>query len=209
MNDVPPEFLARIAEHNRSCWLAAAISLFGAWLTWMFYGAIFTGAILLFEAIRTGDTNILKPPVWFYPAGCALVLGLLVWAGLDRWIKRYQLPKDRSIIGWHLLPDVLFLPARMTFSIWEHLGARVSLSRHERAEAWRLLLTIWQTDHAGPASLAYDFPDTQRLMKLLTALQLLGWIDLHAGDEEWYYRVRSSEIQSLREMLPPSDGEEA
>jgi hypothetical protein len=93
----------------------------------------------------------------------------------------------------------------MTFAIWEHIGARVVLSRHERLEAWRLLLTIWQAERPSPAVLAYEFPRASQLMKLLIALQLLGWIDLHGGGEEWYYRVRSDEEQKLRAMLPLPD----
>jgi len=202
VSQVPKAFRQRIAEHNRHCWLAAALSLVGAALVWMFFGAIFFSAILLFEAIRTGDTNILKPPWWIYPSGAALVFVLFVLAALDRWIHRYRPPSDRAIIGWHLIPDVLFLPASATFGIWDHLVARVRLSRSERAEAWRLLLAIWQMERPSTALLGFEFPDSRRLVKLLMALQLLGWIDLHGGDEEWYYRVRTDEERNLREMLP-------
>jgi len=202
MTQVPKAFRARIAEHNRNCWLAAALSLVGASLVWMFFGAIFVGGILLFEAIRRGDTDILKPPWWIYPAGALLVLILFILAAFDRWIHRYRLPSDRAIIGWHLIPDVLFLPASTTFGIWDHLAARVRLSRSERGEAWRLLLAIWQMERPSTALLGFEFPDARRLVKLLTALQLLGWIDLHGADEEWYYRVRTDEERNLRAMLP-------
>lgn len=202
MSEVPKTFRARIAEHNRNCWLAAVLSLVGASLVWMFFGAIFVGGILLFEAICTGDTNILKPPWWIYPGGAALVLILFILAACDRWIHRYRLPSDRAIIGWHLIPDVLFLPASTTFGIWDHLAARVLLSRSERGEAWRLLLAIWQMERPSTALLGFEFPDARRLVKLLTALQLLGWIDLHGADEEWYYRVRTDEERNLRAMLP-------
>jgi len=195
-----------VAWHNRHCWAAAAVSLLGAWLVWMFYGAIFTGAVLVIEAVRTGDTNLLKSPVWFYPVGLGLVALLLLWAGLDRWVHRFRLPPDRPIIGWHLFGDVLFLPARMTFAIWEHLGARVVLTRHERGEAWRLLRTIDAMERPSVATLAYEFPDGRLLMKLLVALQMLGWIDLYGGGGEWYYKVRSSEQHDLRELLETSAG---
>ena len=208
MNEIPKAFLARIAEHNRNCWLGAAISLLGAGLAWIFYGAVFTGAVLLFEAIRTGDTNILKPPAWFYSAGLGLVLGLFLWAGLDRWIRRFKPPRDRAIIGWHLLPDVLFLPARMTLAIWEQIGARIVLSRFQRRECWRLLCVIWQMEHPSTALLGYEFPDSRLLVKLLLSLQLAGWIDLHGGDGDWYYRVRSDEQNTLRQMLPVGSPEE-
>lgn len=208
MNEVPRAFLARIAEHNRHCWLAALLSLVGAWLAWMLYAALFTGAVLLMESIRTGDTNILRPPVWFYPVGGGIVLVLLIVAAVDAWMRRYRPLSDRPIIGWHLTTEVLFLPARMTFAILDHIAARVVLSRYERAEAWRLLLLIWQMDRPSAALMSYDFPDPRQLSKLLFALQILGWIDLFNGDEDWYYKVRSEETRFLREMLPPVPQEE-
>lgn len=201
MSQVPAGFQRRLIVHNRHCWIAAAVSLLGAWLAWLFYGAIFTGAVLLVEAVRTGDANLLKAPAWFYPVGGGVVALLFFWAGLDRWIHRFRPASDRPIIGWHLIIDVLFLPARMTFALWEHLGARVVLSRHERGEAWRLLRTIATMEHPSAALLAYEFSDARLLMKLLIALQLLGWIDLHGGDGEWYYKVRSSEAGDLRALL--------
>lgn len=198
---MPAEFQRRLNVHNRQCWVAAAVSLLGAWLGWLFFGVIFTGAVLVFEAVRTGSVDLLKPPVWFYPAGVAGVILLFLWAGLDRWIHRFHPPPDRPIIGWHLIRDVLFLPARMTFAIWEHLGARVVLGRHERMEAWRLLLAIRTMERPSAALLAAEFPDTRLLMKLLVALQLLGWIDLHGGDGEWYYKICSSGEEDLRALL--------
>jgi hypothetical protein len=45
-------------------------------------------------------------------------------------------------------------------------------------------------------------------MNLLFSLQLAGWIDLHGGADDWYYRVRSDEQNTLRQMRPDSSPDE-
>lgn len=197
----PRVFLKRFAEHNRSCWAAAIFSLAGAFLAWLLIFALYTGAVLLIETLRTGDTNLQKTPPWYYPAGAIVVALIFLGALIDRWRKRYRPVVDRAIIGFHLAPEVLLLPARLTLAIWDHLHARVTLSRAERAEAWRLLLEIHEMKRADSARLAYEFPDLEQLGKLLLSLQLTEWIDLHRGEEDWFYRLRSDQEPLLKSLL--------
>lgn len=203
----PAVFRSRIADHNRSCWIAAALSVLGAWLSWLLFFAFAASLVLVFETVRTGDVNLPKPPDWAVPAGLAAVVILLVWAGFQRAIRRYRPPPDRQIIGWHLVPDVLLLPARMTFAIWDHLAARIVQSGTERDESWRLLLAIAAMERADESRLAYDFPDPGQLRRMLLSLQLAGWIDLHQSEEGWFYRVRSDEEATLRELTQPPPGD--
>lgn len=202
MSEVPPIFLQRISEHNRHCWGTAISSLFAAWMAWMIYGVFFTGAVLLFEVVRTGDVDLFRPPWWYYPLGLALILGILIAAGVDRWRRRFRSTPDRPIIGWHLIGEMVFLPARLTFAIGDHLGARIKLSSSERREGWHLLQAIWQMGRADVSQLGGELSRPQLLAKLLPALQLTDWIDFHQSDGEWYYRVCSQQEEVLRELLP-------
>lgn len=208
MTEVPPEFSARITEHNRSCWVAAALSLFGAWLAWMLFFAFYTGGVLVFETVRTGNTDLFNPPRWYWPAGAGAIAVLVLWGAADRWKNRFSLPPDRPIIGWHLFREVLLSPPRMTFAIWDQIDVRIRLSGRERAEAWELLQTIFAWKRAEATELTREFPDGRRLSKLLTALQLAGWIDLHRGEESWFYRVLSDQEPLLRTLTAPPPEEE-
>ncbi len=208
MTEVPPEFTARIVVHNRSCWVAAALSLLGAWLSWMFFFALYTAGVLVFETVRTGNTDLFNPPRWYWPVGIGAVAALVLWGALDRWQRRFALPPDRPIIGWHLFREVLLIPPRMTFAIWDQIDARILLSARERGEAWDLLQAIFASRRAEATELTQEFPDGRRLSKLLTSLQLAGWIDLHRGEESWFYRVLSDQESVLKTLTaPPSDEE--
>jgi hypothetical protein len=209
VSEVPREFLDRITEHNRSCWAAAVLGLLGASLAWLVFFALYTGGVLVFETVRTGNTDLFRPPAWYWPAGAAAAGALLLWGGLDRWKNRFRLPPDRPIIGWHLVPEFLLLPAKMTFSIWDHLDARVSLKAWEREEAWRLLQVVYALKRAELPQLAQEFPDTRQRTHLLTALQLTNWIDLHRGEETWFYRVLSDQEPLLRSLIRAETAEEA
>ncbi len=198
MSEVPPVFRKSITSHNRQCWIAAVISLGTALLGWLVFGVLFTGAVLLQEIIRTGNPDLRGAPGWLWPLMGTLAAALVTWAGIERWARRYRPLDDRPIIGWHLFVDVLLTPARMTYAIWDHLSLRVSLSAIRRREAWRLLQFIEERKRVPVSTLGQAFPDGHLLSRLLLALQLTGWIDLHRGDEDWNYVLRSEAEQRLR-----------
>jgi hypothetical protein len=208
VNTLPHEFLGRFAAHNRSCWAAAVVSVVAAAMAWLFFFAIYSAVVLVFETVRTGSTDLLNPPWWYWPsAGCGAAV-LALWGIADRWKRRYRLPPDRPIIGWHLLPEFLLLPPKLTFAIWDHVAARVSLRSWERKEAWRLLQTIFVTKRAELPQLALHFPDSRQLSRLLIGLQLTGWIDLHRGEETWFYRTVSDQEPLLRSLLAEAPEDE-
>lgn len=207
VNRVPPEFRRRLAAHNGACWVAAGFSVFGAAAGWFALYAAFFVFSLVVEAIRTGEMIVSRPPDWARMAGGITAAAMLLWVGVDRYRKRFLPPPDRPIIGGHLLPEFLLLPARMTFSILDHLSARVTLGRYEIAEAWRLLVTIYERGRASITMLGMEFPDGPQLSRLLLALQFANWIDLHRGEEDWFYRLRSDEVENLRRLLPSNEPE--
>lgn len=200
MDTVPPEFTERFVDHNRSCWVAAILSVCGAALAWLLFFAIFTGAVLVFETVRTNSTELMRPPPWYWIAGSCGAVAIFIWGALNRRRNRYRLPPDRPIIGWHLFPEFLLLPPRLTFAIWDHLAARVPLNAFDREEAWRLLQTIYVNRRVEIWQLAQEVPDDRRRNRLIQALQLTGWIDLHRGEETWFYRVLSDQEPILRAL---------
>ncbi len=206
MNELEQELRRNIRAHNRQCWLGALAALFFAWFAWIFIYGLLGALILLFETIRFGEFAAF--PKWLNPAFAVFVVLLLVVGGIGRWRKRFRPPPDRPVIGWHLVPETLFLPATLTFSIGEHLEARIRFSSHLIAEAARLLSVIFRNRRAAISNLGFDFSDARELQKLLAALQLLGWIDLHRSDDEWFYLIRSDHVESLAVFLqeaPPSE----
>lgn len=201
MDALPREFLDRFAAHNRTCWAAAVVSVVGAALAWLFLFALYSGAVLVFETVRTGSTELQSPPEWYWFGAAGGAAFLVLWGIADRWKTRFRPPPDRPIIGWHLARECVLIPPRMTFAIWDHVMARVRLSAWDRAEAWRLLQTIFATKRAELPELALHFPDSRQLSHLLLALQLTGWIDLHRGEETWFYRVVSDQEPTIRALL--------
>lgn len=189
MKTPPRKFRQEIAQHNRHCWLAAAAALFCAWLAWIFLYAVLTGAVLLFLTIQKGEGATF--PWWLNPAVSGVALVLLLWGAVDTRSRRFRPPPDRPIIGWHVLPDVLLLPPRLTFSIGHHLAARIRLSRHEKLSAWDLLGAIVDAGRYPAYGLGLDVQEPIQQEKLINALQLLRWIDLHSGEEGWFYRILS------------------
>jgi len=204
MRDAPKGFRNRIAEHNRIAWACALFSLLGAALAWLLLYGLIAGGILLFQTVLHGDA--VRSPAWLPQAVLGIAAFLLCWNALERWRRRYRPLRDRAIVGWHLLTEVLLLPPRLTLGAWDHLAGRIALSRSERRDAWSLLLAIADMGRANNSALSYDFPNPRRLAKLLMALQFAGWIDLHRGDEDWYYMVRSHEEAGLK-MLKLADEE--
>lgn len=200
---VPSALNAQIAEHNRSCWMAASLSLWCAALAWALAGAIYWGLVVLVEALCGGKPTEL--PSWFLPVGLCGVVASLAAALINRRRQRFNSVSDRSIIGWHLIAEILLLPARATLLVWDHVDARIVLSEVEREEAWALMRTILGLKRADRSLLARDFPDPGRLSKMLMALQFAGWIDLHRGEQDFYYRVRSDREIDIRSLVAESE----
>ena len=201
MNELPPLFRQRFRQHNRQCWLSALGLLLAAWLGWVFFYGIFAALALLFETIRFGENA--EWPRWLNPAAAITALIMLVLAAIRQRVTRFRPPRDRSVIGWHLLWQVLLLPAGWTLAIAQHLGARLKLSEFEMYEAFRLLGLVCDLDKPTLSGLGYHFGDQKLLTKLLSALQMIGWIDLHRGEEDWYYRPVGTREEEIRNIIVP------
>ncbi|GAB4164905.1 MAG: hypothetical protein Fur0032_01310 [Terrimicrobiaceae bacterium] len=198
MNSLTAVLRKEIRQHNRQCSFAALSSLFLAWLAWVVAYGLAGSIGLLVETLRTGPDATY--PVWLNPWLAGAAAFLLLWGAWDTRRRRFHPPPDRPVIGWHMLPDVLLLPPRLTFAVGQHLGARIRLSHHELEAAAAIILAVATAGRLPAHSMNVDFPDTATTAKALPALQILRWIDLHKGEEGWFYRLvsdREPELSTL------------
>lgn len=201
-----PLFRRRIASHNRHTVLAAILSLLGAWLTWTIAYGLLAGITLGLLTIIQGQEviageKLIAFPAWLRTAALSAALASLVWAAVDERRHRYHPVGDRPVVGWHLLGDILLLPARLTFGVGHQLAAYIRLSRSEQEEAFELLRHIHTEKRCPAHSLGALFSNPGRLRKILTALQLAGWIDLLRTEDGWIYIERSCEADELAAMF--------
>ncbi|MDD5200291.1 MAG: hypothetical protein PHC88_10880 [Terrimicrobiaceae bacterium] len=199
MNAAPRAFRSELRAHNLHAAAIAILSLVAAILAWnlayFFYVLILLG--LVTSARGDFDPEI---PAWIPGTAFALAGALLVWGIVDAIRHRFASPPDRPIIGWHLFGDFLLLPARLTFSIWGNFAAIRRLDDADLDRAWELLVTIHDTGQARLSALTLVEPDSARLHRLLGTLQLLGYIDLHRTDRDWFYAVCSPRAPELRAL---------
>ena len=203
---LPREFRNRIASHNRHAITAAVLCLLGSWLSWTLAYAFVVGVALGFLSAVHGDeiaagTLLLGFPVWVHPVAIVSAGLLLLWGAIDQRYRRFHPVSDRPIVGWHILGDVLLTPARLTFGIWDHLGAVILLSETEKGDAFELLRHIQKERKCSRSSLGSLFEDAGLLRRLLDALQLAGWIDLLRHDEEWCYIVPGTEEEAVANLM--------
>lgn len=197
-----PRFRRRIASHNRHAFIAAVMSLVGAWFGWTIAYGLFVGVVLGGLTVANGPEvltgeRLITLPAWIQPTALCLALALLIWAAVDERQNRYHPASDRAVVGWHILGDVLLLPARLTFGFGHQLAAIIRLSPREQTEALDLLHHIHAEKRAPLHSLGAWFPEAGRLRRLLLALQVAGWIDLLRTEEGWIYIVRSTESEEV------------
>ena len=205
-----PPFLERMDSHNRHVALAAFLSLLGACLAWAFAYALVIGLVLGAFTVAHGQEILAEEPVievsgWLYPGALLLALATLVWEAVDEWRTRFLPVSDRAVIGWHILGDILLLPARLTFGIGVQLSAIICLNRRAQIEAQELLRHIHHEKRCAAHSLGAWVSDQKRLRKLLGALQMAGWIELLRTEAGWIYIERSSEAAPLAAMFDAGD----
>lgn len=205
-NSPPQAFLDRIHEHNRLALIVAGFCLFGAWVGWMLAYGMALAVVSIFLIAIHGPTALLderltKFPWWIHPAIGTAAAALLLLAAWDQMRRRYRPERERPIIGLHILSDIALAPARLTFGIWDHLLAMICLGRESQREAFALLRLIYEERKCWRSSLGTQFIHPEHLPRLLAALQLAGLIDLHHGENDFFYIIPSNERDAVARMV--------
>lgn len=199
MTPAPESFRAELRSHNRHAAGAAVLSLLAAVLAWNLAYFFFVLILLGFVTADRGDFGP-EMPRWIPETAFVLAGALFVWGVVDAARRRFATASDRPVIGWHLIGDFLLLPVRLTFAIWGNFSAIRRLDDAGLAHAWELLTEIHRLGQAKLSALALVEPDSARLHRLLSTLQLLGYIDLHRGEQDWFYAVCSPREAELRAL---------
>ena len=212
--NVPAEFRRRIRRHNRHAVMMSGLCLLGAWVGWLVAYGLVVGLALGFLTVVEGQAVILGEklvtlPWWMNPTAGLLAGILLAWASREQRWRRFKPVDDRPVVGWHIFGDIVLAPARMTLGVWNHLAAVIRVDHAEEIEAFELLRHLYENGKCTTSHLGALFSDLSRLRKLLAALQLAGWIDLHRGDDDGFYVVRSDEADDVAMMVAPPVEEEA
>jgi hypothetical protein len=196
-----PQWLrAQLRSHNRHAFGLAVLSLASALLAWNLAYFFFMLLLLGLHTVIHGGIGAEKPG-WISTLAIGLTIVLFVWGWIDEARRRYDGVSDRGIIGWHLIGDFLLLPVRLTYAIWGNFAAIRRLSRADLGRAWELLAFIQRHGKGYLHSLALIEPDSNTLFRLVTALQMLDLIDLHRGEGNWFYTVRSTRLEQVGNLL--------
>jgi len=202
--DPPPAFASRIRAHNQKALIAALLSLLAALLVWFFLYYAGLWLLLLFRTILHGEDAQYDPqyPVIFFAAAGIFLIVFFVW----RLVFPYRFLIDRPILGWHLIPRFLFLPASLTFAVSDNLAAHQKLTKERLRAAFFTLLEIDAAKKMPVTQLPLLGIDEDELPRVLLLLQYAGYIDLHRGRDGWFYRVRSTEEEEVCALRKAAGG---
>lgn len=195
-----PWLRAQVRAHNIHALVLGILSLLAAVLAWNLAYFFFVLILLGLVTSARGEPFI-EMPWWIPLTAFGLALVLLVWGTLDHFRKRYAGVSDRPIIGWHLFGEFLLLPVRLTFAIWGNLAAIRRLDDSQLARMAELLDAIHHSGKTRLSALTLVEPDAAQLHRLLGVLQFTRLIDLHRGEDDWFYTVRSTCEPEVRKRL--------
>lgn len=195
-----PWLRAQVRAHNIHALVLGILSLVAAVLAWNLAYFFFVLILLGVVTSARGEPFVAMPQ-WIPLTAVGLALALLVWGTVDHFRKRFAGASDRPIIGWHLFGEFLLLPVRLTFAVWGNLAAIRRLDEAQFARMAELLETIHRSNKARLSALTLVESDSTQLHRLLETLQFTGLIDLHRGEGDWFYTIRSTREPEIRRHL--------
>jgi len=196
----PRAFVQRLRHHNRHVLfgsLLALLAALGSWAVLYFLARFATLGVL---SAAYGEEARL--PDGFHSVMGMVVLGLLAVGAIYRVRGRFRRASDRPIFGWHVLPELILLPATLTFSVWDNLTAYQPLSLTLIQNSWDLLVELAKRGKVRQTEIGQLGLTHERAEAVCLLLQFTGLVDLHGGKEEWFYLVRSTEKDFLAQLIP-------
>lgn len=197
-SEPPPGFQRRLRSHNLHVLLGAFLAFLAATGLWLLLFHAGQFAILGYLTIAREDHTA---PAWYSIGFAAVMTFILSVVLLDRAFRPFRRLKDRPIIGWHLLGEIFLLPANLALAISDNIRAYRKVGKCESAFAWAVLCELFQNERLRDNQLlSLGLPERETRRALLT-LQLCGLVDLHQGKEHWFYKIRSTELETVRQWI--------
>jgi hypothetical protein len=195
----PRAFRQRLRKHNSAVLVGTFVALLGAAIAWLglYYAVLFF--TLGIDTIIRGEAAELPPNFLSILLTISGVL-LLLYA-LRRSMPGYRRLRDRPILGWHLVLDLLLLPATLTFATVENLTAFRRLPDGLCRDSWHLLVQVFLAGKMTVAQLGGLGLNKRRTEAICFLLQINGLLDLHAGADDWFYLVPSPEHDFIRRLM--------
>lgn len=204
MNSPPKAFRRRLHSHNLHVLLGSLISLLAALLVWATLYHI--GRWLLHAGITIGQGIDATLPInydWFF-AGA--LIAFLTIAILDRWLFPFTRLRERPILGWHLVKEILLLPANLTLGISDNLKAYRKITRTRISCCWQVLQELSKHGSLPESKVSRLGLHVHQSEDALLTLQLCGLVNLHHGKEDWFYRIPSSQEETVRNWIAAKHG---
>jgi hypothetical protein len=197
MHDTAPrELRSLLRMHNLAVLLASLLSLCAAVGTWVLLYYLGMGAVLAGRTFVQGEDAGIPSTYGFWFSG-VLILTLLGSFGWRLFHPPGKL-RDRSIIGWHVIPEVLLLPASLILAFTDNLSAYRRIRTDRLRASWELLKEMLTRGKLITRKVPQLGIDEELVQESLLDLQYAGLIDLHEGREEWFYRIRGTEEDRVK-----------
>jgi hypothetical protein len=200
MRDTPPAQLRRLLQiHNLHVLLVSLLALCAAVGVWVLMYYLGLGAVLAGRTFVLGEEA--KAPsnydLWYGGAVVLTLCAAFTW----RFFHPPGRLHDRPIIGWHLIPELVLLPASLILGVSDNLAAYRRVGSQRLRTGWLLLQELTARGKLARPHLPRLGLDEHLLEESLLDLQYAGLIDLHEGKEEWFYRVRGTEEETVASWI--------
>jgi hypothetical protein len=190
---VPNRLRRKLSRHNRHVLLGTVVALVASVLLWA--GLYFLGKWLTLFGLTVafGEAAFLPDsyPRWFAAYALATCFIGLPWRS---WKRHRPRLRDRPIFGPHLLPEFFLLPADLTFSISANLTAYRRLSPELLFASQKILQTLVRSSRLNASKIAQLGLAPKLADEALLTLQYAGLVDLHRGETDWFYTIRSNRL---------------
>jgi hypothetical protein len=182
--------------HNLAVLVAGLLSLCAAVGVWLLLYYLGLGAVLAGRTFVQGDVAVVPATygLWYSGVLILTLLGAFGW----RFFHPPGKLHDRSIIGWHVLPELLLLPASLILAVTDNLSAYRKVRAERLRTAWELLREMLDRGKLVRRKLPQLGINEELLEECLIDLQFAGLIDLHEGREEWFYKIRGTEEERVK-----------